>query len=100
VPPLGLIVFGEDHFLIRGPQPDPATARELVRRWIFPGLDDLLGKTALLPDWRITTREFREDISWAIQMERQQPASPAVQQLLNEIAGRGVEIVQLPGLPL
>ncbi len=59
--PLGLIVYGEDHFLIRGPKPDAAMARYLVRRWIFSSIEDLLGTSPPIPaNWQITTSEFSE----------------------------------------
>lgn len=99
-PPLGLIVFGHDHFLIRGPLPAAATALELVRRWIFPGVEDLLGMKPPLTQWHITTREFREDIEWAIVMERVEAPSEAVAQLLREVEARGVPVQRIPGLQI
>ncbi len=96
--PLGLIVHGEDHFLIRGPKPDAAMARYLVRRWIFPSIEDLLGTSPPIPaDWKITTSEFRENIEWTIVLSCAQSPSPAVAQLVAEVAARGVAVEYLSG---
>ncbi len=91
--PLGIIVFGEEHFLIRGPKPEPEMARYLVRRWIFPSTEDLLGiSPPMQDDWKITTREFREDIEWAVLLRSAKALNPAVKTLLEELAARGLAI--------
>jgi hypothetical protein len=96
--PLGIVVFGEEHFLIRGPKPDAEMARYLVRRWIFPSTEDLLGISPPMPDeWKITTREFREDIEWVIVLSSAVALNPAVKTLLEEVATRGVEITTHEG---
>ena len=96
--PLGLIVSGEDHFLIRGPKPDAAMARYLVRRWIFPSIEDLLGTSSPIPaDWQITTSEFRENIEWTIVLSCRQEPTVAVAQLVAEIVARGVAIEYASG---
>lgn len=96
--PLGLIVFGEDHFLIRGPKPDAAMARYLVRRWIFPSIEDLLGTSPPIPaEWQITTSEFRENIEWTMVLSCKQEPTSAVAQLVAEIAARGVLVEYASG---
>jgi len=86
-----LIVCGEDHFLVRGIRPDLELARYLVRRWIFPSVEDVMGLSAPMPDgWRITTKEFREDIEWVIVLPASTEVSEAVAQLLRELASRGI----------
>jgi hypothetical protein len=98
ITPLGLIVHGEDHFLIRGPKPDAAMAKYLVRRWIFPSIEDLLGTSPPIPaDWQITTSEFRENIEWTIVLSCAQSPSPAVAQLVAEVAARGVAVEYFSG---
>ena len=80
--------------MIRGPKPEVEMARYLVRRWIFPSTEDLLGTSAPIPaEWRITTSEFRENIEWAIELRVGSAVSKQVRQLLDEIAARGVEIL-------
>jgi hypothetical protein len=95
---LGLIVCGDNHFLIRAPQPSAAEARALVRRWTFPSIEDLLGQSLPLPpQFQISTREFRENITWALVLSSSEPHSPAVAQLLSELIQRAVSITNAPG---
>lgn len=97
--PLGLIVCGEDHFLIRGVKPDLEMARYLVRRWTFPSVDDVLGLSPPMPSgWRITTKEFREDISWVIVLACSSVVSEAVRQLLIDSGGDEIKQACLQGL--
>lgn len=98
---LGLIVCGDNHFLIRAPQPSAAEAQALVRRWTFPSIADLLGQSPPLPpQYQISTREFREDITWALVLESPEPHSPAVAQLLSELIQRGIPITNVTSLQL
>ncbi len=89
--PLGLIVCGEDHFLVRGVKPELEMARYLVRRWLRPTVEDLLGTSPPIPaEWKITTKEFREDIEWVVVVESETTVNPAVRQLLDELEARGI----------
>jgi hypothetical protein len=87
---LGILVHGDNHFIVRGPMPDRATALALVRHWslIQVGVDT----PPALERWRISTREFRENLQWAVVVAGEGPRSPAVAQLLNELAARGISI--------
>ncbi|WP_031498445.1 hypothetical protein [Bryobacter aggregatus] len=88
---LGLIVSGEDHFLVRGPACSVEMARTLVRRWTFLTPEDLLGLSPPIPsEWKITTKEFREDIAWAIVLPAATEHTPAVAQLVAELRARGI----------
>jgi hypothetical protein len=90
---LGILVHGDNHFIVRGPKPDRATALELVRHWSVIQI----GATtpAHLATWRISTREFREDLEWAIVVPGEHNTSPAVAQLLDELRARGIAIVSV-----
>jgi hypothetical protein len=89
---VGILVHGDNHFIVRGPEPDAETARDMVRRW------SLIQIGAPPADHsRISTREFRENLQWAVVVHGEVvPAepehSPAVIQLLKEMAARGVSI--------
>ena len=87
---VGILVHGDNHFIVRGPRPDRATALELVRHWSVIQID--AKAPAHLEAWRISTREFREDLEWAIVVFGAGEASAAVAQLLEELRARGVEI--------
>ena len=85
---VGILVHGDNHFIVRGPLPDPEVALALVRHWSFikigattpPGLDR----------WHIVSREFRENLEWAVIVRADAEISPAVTKLLNELRARGI----------
>lgn len=87
---LGIIVHGGNHFIVRGPLPSRETALALVRHWSLIRI----GATtpAALQPWRISTREFREDLEWAVSVPGDGGITAAVSQLLAELAARGVRI--------
>jgi hypothetical protein len=90
---VGILVHGDNHFIVRGPSPDREVALALVWHWSIIRI----GATtpAFLEKWRISTREFREDLEWAVVVPGETAASPAVAQLLDELAARGVAIREL-----
>jgi hypothetical protein len=90
---IGILVHGDNHFVVRGPFPDRAAAMALARHWSVIEI----GKKSPpeLEGWRISTKEFREELEWAVIVPGSVPgeeASPAVTVLLDELAGRGVRI--------
>jgi len=87
---LGILVHGDNHFIVRGPRPDRETARRLARHWsvIQIGADT----PADLAAWRISSKEFREDLQWAGVVPGEGEISPAVAQLLAELRTRGIEV--------
>ncbi len=87
---VGILVLGDNHFIVRGPLPDREVAVALARHWSMIQI----GRTtpADLARWRISTKEFREDLQWAVIVPGSGEQSPAVAQLLAEIAARGIAI--------
>jgi hypothetical protein len=87
---VGILVHGDNHFIARGPLPDRETALALVRQWSLIKI----GATAAPPldGWSIVTRAFRENLEWAVVVPGERVTSPAVSQLLEEIAARGIVI--------
>jgi hypothetical protein len=87
---LGILVQGDNHFIVRGPEPDRGTALELARHW---SVIQIGGSTPLhLERWRISTREFREDLQWAVIVAGDSEHSAAVIELLAELRARGITI--------
>ena len=91
---LGLLVYGDNHLVLRGPRPAQAEAREIVAHF---GLS--LAQIRPQPDrsgefrkWRISLREFREELAWAVVLPAGTALSPAVRQLLDELAAREIGI--------
>ena len=87
---VGILVHGNNHFILRGPLPDRATALTLVRHWSIIQI----GGTTVPPigTWRISSREFREDLEWAVIVPGDEDASPAVRELLRELSARGIVV--------
>ena len=82
--PTGILVHGSNHFIVRGPLPDWPTAAALVRNWSVIRIGSVTPPH--LYQWGIITREFRENLEWAVVVPGEDDISPAVSQLLGEIA--------------
>ena len=87
---LGILVHGDNHFIVRGPRPGRETALGLVRHWSLIQIGAEM--PAELAQWRISTKEFREDLQWAVSVAGEGETSPAVAQLLGELRARGIEM--------
>jgi hypothetical protein len=87
---VGILVHGDNHFIARGPLPDRLLALALVRHW------SLIQIGAVTPPpldrWRITSREFRENLTWAVIVPGDSEISLAVTRLLEELSARGVTV--------
>jgi hypothetical protein len=87
---VGILVHGDNHFVVRGPLPNRATALALARHWTIIQIG---GETpSYLRDWTISTREFRENLRWAVVVSGDGEMSPAVAKLLVELSARGITI--------
>ena len=86
---VGILVCGSNHFIVRGPKPDRMAALGLGRYWsiIEIGRKDRPEFAA----WKISTKEFREDLEWASIVPGDGETSPAVAALLEELRARGVK---------
>lgn len=83
---LGILVHGDNHFIVAGPKPDRATALALARQWSVIRI----GGAPAIPGWEIRTKAFREDLEWAVVVPGEGANSGAVVQLLAELAARGI----------
>jgi len=86
---LGILVHGDNHFIVRGRKPTYEEAEALVRQWSVIQIGAV--PPPALAEWTISTREFRENLQWAIIVPGDTPNSPAVIQLLEELRARGIE---------
>jgi hypothetical protein len=87
---IGILVYGDNHFIVSGPLPDRASALALARHWSIIQI----GQTPplSLQGWSIVTRAFREDLAWAVVVPGDDEVTPAVAQLLQELSSRGITI--------
>jgi len=89
---IGILVAGDNHFIVRGPMPDEAAALALVRHWSLIQIGS--STPPHLDHWRISSKEFREDLQWAVIVPGEGETSPAVSQLLAELIERGVRLMR------
>jgi len=87
---VGILVHGDNHFIVRGPFPSRETALALVRHWSVIRIG--AATPPALAAWQISTKEFRENLEWAIVVPGESAHSAAVEQLLGELRSRGIAI--------
>ena len=87
---VGILVHGDNHFIVRGPLPSRETALALVRHWSVIRIGAVTPPA--LAAWQISTKEFRENLEWAIVVPGESAHSAAVVQLLDELRSRGIAI--------
>jgi len=87
---VGILVNGDNHFIVRGPLPNRPAALALVQHWSLIQI----GQTTpvALQGWQIITREDRGNLEWAVIVSGGSEISPAVAQLLDELSARGIKI--------
>src|SRR5438270_1885871 len=87
---VGILAHGDNHFIVRGPLPDREVALALVRHWSLIQI----GATTppALNSWDIVSREFRENLRWALVVPGDREISRAVMKLLRELSERGITI--------
>ena len=87
---VGVLVHGDNHFIVRGPLPDRDAALALVRHWSLIRIEAVTPPR--LDKWHIVSKEFRENLKWAVIVPGQDEISPAVAKLLDELSARGIAI--------
>jgi hypothetical protein len=91
---VGILVHGNNHFILSGPSPDETTALALVRYWSIIQIGE--EKSSSFGQWEIKSKEFRENLEWAVIVPGESEVSPGVALLLAELSARGVSIHRLP----
>jgi|ERR1035437_1263722 hypothetical protein len=61
---VGILVHGNNHFILSGPLPDEAAALALVRHWSIVQIGE--AKSSSFGQWQIRSKEFRENLEWAV----------------------------------
>jgi len=90
---VGILVHGDNHFILSGPEPDEAGALALARHWSIIQIGDQ--KSLSFEQWQIRTKEYRENLEWAVVVPGDEDISPAVSQLLAELSARGIAVRRL-----
>jgi hypothetical protein len=87
---VGILVHGDNHFIVRGPLPDREAALAPIRHWSLIRIGATTPPS--LDRWHIVSREFRENLEWAVLVPGDGEISPAVMRLLDELSERGIQI--------
>ena len=87
---VGILVHGDNHFIVSGPLPDRIAALALVRHWSVIQIGAITPPS--LAPWRIISKAFRENLSWAVVVPGDGMTSPVVSELLEEVSARGIPI--------
>jgi len=90
---VGILVHGNNHFILLGAVPDEGAALALARHWSVIQIGEV--KAASFGEWEIRSKEFREKLEWAVIVPGDREVSPGVEQLLGELCARGVTICRL-----
>ena len=61
---VGILVHGNNHFILSGPAPDEATALALAWHWSIIQIGE--AKSSSFGQWQIRSKEFRENLEWAV----------------------------------
>ena len=85
---IGVLVYGDNHFIVDGPQPDGATAKALAIHWSLIRIN--ASTPQQLSAWKIINKAFREDLQWAVVVPASSETSPAIVALLGELRKRGI----------
>jgi len=85
---LGILVHGDNHFIVAGSCPDPETALRLVKQWSIIQI----GASQQILGWEIRTKAFRENLEWGVVVPGAAAQSNAVAELLAELAARGIAV--------
>ena len=91
---VGILVHGNNHFILSGPLPDLAAALALARHWALIQIGE--SKPPVLEQWQIRSEEFRENLEWAVVVPGDREISAGVAQLLAELSARGITIHKCP----
>jgi hypothetical protein len=87
---VGILVVGNNHFILSGPEPDEAQAMVLARYWSVVQIGEK--KSGEMGVWEIRTKEFRENLKWALVVPGDRDISPGAEELLAELAGKGIVV--------
>jgi len=87
---VGILVHGNNHFILCGPRPTEVEAMKLVRHWSIVQIGEVKSQT--FGRWEIRNKEFRENLEWAVIVPGDREISQGAAELIAELAERGVTI--------
>ena len=87
---VGILVHGNNHFILSGPRPTEVDALALVRHWSVIRIGE--SPSLAIQKWQIRSKEFRENLEWAVIVPGDRDISPGVVKLLEELTIRDIRI--------
>jgi hypothetical protein len=87
---VGILVHGNNHFILSGPRPTQAEAMKLAWHWSIVQIGEV--QSQKLAYWEIRNKEFRENLEWAAIVAGDREISHGVSELLEELVAKGVAI--------
>jgi hypothetical protein len=90
---VGILVHGNNHYILSGPAPDEATALALAWRRSIIQIGQ--AKSSPFGQWQIKSKEFRENLELAVIVPGDREPSLGATQLPGELSARGVTIRRL-----
>jgi len=90
---VGILVHGNNHFILSGPRPDEREALALARHFSLIEIGN--PSTPAFAQWQIREKEFRENLQWAVIVPGDRETSVQAIELLNELSARGVRVERL-----
>jgi hypothetical protein len=90
---VGILVYGNNHSILSRPLPNDAAALALARHWAIVQIGE--AKSSSFGQWQIRSKEFRENLEWAVIVPGDRETSLGMTQLLGELSARGVAIRRL-----
>lgn len=87
---VGILVYGNNHFILNGPEPTEEQAIRIARE--FSVVEIGKPPRGAFEKWEIRNKEFRENLEWAVVVPGDSEISPTISKLLSEVAGRGIVI--------
>jgi hypothetical protein len=92
---VGILVHGNNHFILSGPPPTDASALALARHFSLIQIGK--PKSLTFEKWQVRDKEFRENLEWAVVVPGDREPSLGVVQLLDELRARGIAIHKCSG---
>lgn len=87
---VGILVHGNNHFILCGPRPDEEEALALARNFSLVQIG--VPPSISFEKWQIRNKEFRENLQWAAIVTGDRGPSLGVTKLLRELTSRGIPI--------
>lgn len=87
---VGILVHGNNHFILSGPEPTEAEAIAAARHFSVVKIGEPVSHA--FEKWEVRNKEFRENLEWAVIVPGEAEVTRGVSQLLRELAERGVII--------